>query len=149
MARIWESLREVRNASSFQIYAFYVISILNDKESGRRLYQVAENINRQARARRFVLDKAGEKEDDDEKGKIFLSLDPATFGVMKKVNMAAHSLFGYQQGELSGRRVNQIMPLAYSHFHDQFLTNYDRTGSTMLINKERTILGKNSAGYVF
>ena len=40
---------------------------------------------------------------------------------MYQVNTACEKIFGYNKGELVGRKVNDIMPRTIAHFHDRIL----------------------------
>lgn len=86
---------------------------------------------------------------NEEHGVIFLEFDGKNSGIMYQVNTACEKIFGYNKGELQGRKVNDIMPKVFSIFHDRILENYQQTNRPKMLNKERSIWGKSKDGYLF
>jgi len=62
--------------------------------------------------------------------------------------MAAASLIGYDKNEIMNKKVNNIMPLLYARYHDDFLKRFLDTNEATLLNKERQLLGKNKNLYL-
>lgn len=68
---------------------------------------------------------------------------------MYQVNLAAERIFGYNKGELTNRKVNDIMPRLFALYHDKILENYQQTNKAKMMNKERIAWGKSKDGYLF
>jgi two-component system sensor kinase FixL len=64
-------------------------------------------------------------------------------------NKACERLFGYTAAEMHGRNVNAIMPAEYSDHHDQYMTEYHRTGLKGVIGICREVRGQHRDGTVF
>lgn len=58
-------------------------------------------------------------------------------------------MFGYNKGEFTNKKVNDIMPRTYGAIHDQILENYQITNIPKMMNKDRSIWGKSKSGYLF
>lgn len=58
-------------------------------------------------------------------------------------------MFGYNKGELQGRKVNDIMPKLFAIYHDRILENYQQTNRPRMMNKDRAIWGRSKDGYLF
>lgn len=85
----------------------------------------------------------------EEHGVIFLEFDGKNSGIMYQVNTACEKMFGYNKGELQGRKVNEIMPRLISKYHDRILENYQQTNRPKMMNKDRQIWGRAKDGYLF
>lgn len=68
---------------------------------------------------------------------------------MYQVNSSCEKMFGYNKGELQGRKVNDIMPKLFAIFHDRILENYQQTNRPRMMNKDRAIWGRSKDGYLF
>ena len=64
---------------------------------------------------------AGSEGGNEEHGVIFLQFDGKNSGIMYQVNTACEKMFGYNKGELQGRKVNDIMPKLFAFYHDRIL----------------------------
>lgn len=70
-------------------------------------------------------------------------------GIIELANLAAHRLFGYDDGELEGKSVNILMPAPHSEKHDSYITKYLRTGEAKIIGIGREVMGKKKDGTLF
>lgn len=75
-----------------------------------------------------------------------ITIDEA--GTIESVNQAARSLFGYEQGELSGRPITTLMPSPYREEHDGYIARYLRTGERRIIGSSRRVEGLCKDGSV-
>lgn len=64
-------------------------------------------------------------------------------------NPVAERLFGYSAAEVQGRNVKLLAGVAYRHRHDQFITNYLKTGERHIIGKGREVEGQRKDGTTF
>ncbi len=70
-------------------------------------------------------------------------------GIVKTFNPAAAQLFGYRPDEVIGQNVKMLMPQSYAQNHDQFLTNYKKTGQAKIIGIGREVAGRKKNGDEF
>ncbi len=70
-------------------------------------------------------------------------------GIIEEVNPAAHTIFGYEAGDLLGQSVNMLMPDPYRREHDQYMRTYRHTGKGKIIGTGRETLGRRKDGTVF
>lgn len=70
-------------------------------------------------------------------------------GVIQMINPAVTKLFGYEETELTGERINLLMPTPHREKHDDYLANYHRTGKKKIIGIGRDIEGKRKNGTIF
>lgn len=70
-------------------------------------------------------------------------------GRMLAFNKSCEKLFGYSADEVIGRNVKILMPPAYSHEHDRYISNYKRTGERRIIGIGREVAGMHRDGTVF
>ena len=73
-----------------------------------------------------------------------ITIDAA--GIIRSVNPATESLFGYRQAELLGRNVSMLMPEPHASAHDEYLAHYLRTGEKKIIGIGRTVEGRHKDG---
>lgn len=144
----WKIVRQLRNIESYHLYARYLIKMFNDKETGMRILEEARKLEAETHEKEEVLAGA-EGATGEEHGVIFLEFDGKNSGTMYQVNTACEKIFGYNKGELQGRKVNDIMPKLFSHVHDKILENYQQTNRPKMMNKERSVWGRSKDGYLF
>jgi PAS domain S-box-containing protein len=70
-------------------------------------------------------------------------------GIIESVNPAVEHLFGYTGHELIGRNVKLLIPEPFHSEHDQYISDYFRTGESRIIGSGREIVGQNRDGTVF
>lgn len=70
-------------------------------------------------------------------------------GIVRKINRACCTLFGYEEEELVGRNVSVLMPPPFSRDHDKYIHSYLDTGRAKIIGIGRDSLGKRKDGTVF
>lgn len=60
-------------------------------------------------------------------------------GHILSFNLAATTMFGYQESEVVGKNVKMLMPVEHSDHHDQYLSNYLATGDSKIIGVGREL----------
>jgi PAS domain S-box-containing protein/diguanylate cyclase (GGDEF)-like protein len=70
-------------------------------------------------------------------------------GLIRLINSACCRMFGYEEGELSGKSINCLMPQPYEQQHDQYVESYLGGGEKRVIGRGRETLGLHRDGGVF
>ena len=70
-------------------------------------------------------------------------------GVIVSANPAAGEMFGYDVAEMTGERINTLMPSPYHEEHDGYLENYQRSGNKKIIGIGREVEGLRKDGERF
>ncbi|MCH7782153.1 PAS domain S-box protein [candidate division KSB1 bacterium] len=70
-------------------------------------------------------------------------------GIIDSVNPAVEKLFGYSSEELIGKNVKILMPEPYFQGHDNYLSQYQKTGEKQIIGIGREVQGKRKDGTIF
>jgi len=70
-------------------------------------------------------------------------------GIIETINVAACNLFGYSKLELLGKNIKILMPNPYHDEHDDYLSNYKKTGITNAIGSNTEVFGLKKDGSVF
>jgi PAS domain S-box-containing protein len=68
---------------------------------------------------------------------------------VRDLNPAAARVFGYGPEEVIGRNVKMLMPEPYRREHDDYVSNYLRTGQAKLIGRGREVTGQRKDGSIF
>lgn len=112
---------------------------------------------RERSRKNFVTDSTSSEAYLDEISRLRAVLDSAVDGIitidergrMEAANPAAERLFGYSVSEMLGRNVSMLMPSPDRDQHDQYLSNYLRTGVRQIIGVGREVLGRRKDGSTF
>ncbi|WP_312900367.1 PAS domain-containing sensor histidine kinase [Chryseobacterium taichungense] len=70
-------------------------------------------------------------------------------GIIESINPSALKIFGYEEGELTGMNISELMPEPDKSRHDLYLLNYQNTGTKKIIGKGREVKGLRKDGSEF
>jgi len=70
-------------------------------------------------------------------------------GIIETINIAACRLFGYSKLELLGKNIKILMPTPYHDKHDDYLSNYAKTGIAKAIGNNVDVFGLRKDGSTF
>lgn len=70
-------------------------------------------------------------------------------GIVESINPAACRIFGYTSQEIVGRNISVLMPSPDREKHDEYLSNYLRTGQAKIIGVGREVIGRRKDGRLF
>jgi diguanylate cyclase (GGDEF)-like protein/PAS domain S-box-containing protein len=70
-------------------------------------------------------------------------------GLVESFNQSAVQMFGYSPHEVVGNNIKMLMPEPYRAGHDDYLGNYQRTGSKKVIGRRREVVGQRKDGAIF
>jgi PAS domain S-box-containing protein len=70
-------------------------------------------------------------------------------GIIKSVNPAMETLFGYSAEQMIGNNVSMLMPEPYAREHDSYLAKYRKTSQSNIIGVGREISGRRKDGSTF
>jgi len=68
-------------------------------------------------------------------------------GIIQTANSATAELLGYSVNELCGKNIKALMPERDAVHHDQYLRNYEKTGSAKIIGVGREVKARTSTGH--
>ena len=69
-------------------------------------------------------------------------------GSILSLNNAVEHMFGYQPSELLGENIKVLMPAPYSELHDNYLSNYIKTGQAHVVGTTREVKALRRNGYL-
>lgn len=70
-------------------------------------------------------------------------------GIIEGVNRASLTMFGYQEDELLGQKINRLMPPPYCDEHDQYIAQYLQTGEKKVIGIGQELIARRKDGSLF
>ena len=70
-------------------------------------------------------------------------------GIIESFNLSSERIFGYAAEEVIGRNVSMLMPPPDAKRHDDYVSNYLRTGERRIIGIGREVHGRRKDGSVF
>jgi PAS domain S-box-containing protein len=70
-------------------------------------------------------------------------------GIIESFNKSAEKIFGYKKSEIIGHNIKILMPDPHRTNHDQYISNYLKTGNAKLIGHVREVVGQGKNGSVF
>lgn len=70
-------------------------------------------------------------------------------GYIRSFNRTAEKMFGYDQQEVLGKNVKELMPQRYRDLHDGYLQRYMETGEQHIIGSLRELSARRKDGSVF
>jgi len=70
-------------------------------------------------------------------------------GMIESFNRGAEKIFGYSQDEVLGRNISMLMPPLYSKVHDDFVTDYLKTGESGVVGKRHILKALHKNGTLF
>jgi len=70
-------------------------------------------------------------------------------GYIELFNPAAERIFGYSREEISGQKVQLLMPEPYASEHQGYIDHYEQTGEKRAIGRIRTVAAQRKNGQVF
>lgn len=70
-------------------------------------------------------------------------------GIIEHANKKAEELFGYTLYDIKGKNITIIMPSPYNVEHNQYISNYLKTGVKHVIGTGREVVAKRSDGSTF
>ncbi|MCT8332699.1 PAS domain S-box protein [Leptospira sp. 85282-16] len=72
-----------------------------------------------------------------------------TKGIVQEFNITAEKMFGWKAKEIIGKNVKILMPDPFQRDHDQYLSNYLRTGEAKIIGSGRETIAIRKDGTTF
>jgi len=77
----------------------------------------------------------------------FITIDQK--GTILSFNLAAETIFGYQQNQVIGKNIKMLMQKKEASRHDSYLSNYLITGIAGIIGKGRELKARRQSGEIF
>jgi len=159
----WEKLQKINPnvPKALKLYADYLVEILNDAEEGTELLARAKDneLVKNNYASNLVGDAAALGMGElcatmggaDGTPCIIASGDSGKVGDIMQFNLSACRIFGYTKAELTGKKINILMPELYAKFHDSVLQhaieNVENMGLTTS-KSDKFVLGRHKSGYL-
>ncbi|XOV79424.1 MAG: PAS domain S-box protein [Aestuariibacter sp.] len=70
-------------------------------------------------------------------------------GHIISINKMTEKMFGYQEDELLGKKINMLMPKEFAREHDHYLSQFEETGEAKVIGLARNLKAKRKNGSLF
>lgn len=70
-------------------------------------------------------------------------------GIIEQVNTAAEKMFGYAEDKLLNQNVKCLIPAPHKHHHEEYISNYVKTGHRKAIGKIKELQGQRKDGSYF
>jgi PAS domain S-box-containing protein len=81
---------------------------------------------------------------------VYISGENDRMGLISNINLSACRIFGFlRKEELLGKNVKVIMPPLYAQHHDEFVRAAIIKSVDAISNKERSVYGRHTSGYIF
>ncbi len=152
----WDKMQQIypNTPKAIKLYAMFLIEVVNDKEAGNELLLKAKD-NSQIKANLEFpggsgMDDMGGMNLQDGSPLVYISGENDRMGLISNINLSACRVFGYlRKEELLGKNVKVLMPPIYSHNHDEFVRTACMKSSEQITNKERSVYGRHTSGYIF
>jgi two-component system, LuxR family, sensor kinase FixL len=113
----------------------HLIALVTDVTDQKRIQDALRDREERMRA---VLNTAADA---------IITIDEA--GIIEGVNPATERMFGYAAAELVGRNVRVLMPPNYRDEHDNYISQFLKTGEARIIGSGREVTGRRNDGSTF
>lgn len=133
-----------------KVFGEYLINIINDKDEGLHLLEKYEQLLNQ--------EKQQQKDNyfellNEPVALAIISNKRNEIGQFTYVNLLFSSLFGFQKEEVIGKRIQLIMPLLYSGYHEDFMHKFQEKlqlgEESEYLQMEQYRMGKCKNDYIF
>jgi hypothetical protein len=148
----WNNLQKLNSnvPKALNMYAKFLIEILNDKESGTDLLSRAKDAtnikqNYENNAEESDINSVA----NDGTPCVFICGDNDNLGIINEMNAGASRITGYAPHELKSYIVEKLMPDMYAKNHSKILDEALQKGPDNIPNKERLVFAKHKSHYIF
>eukprot|EP00741_Cyanophora_paradoxa_P009035 tig00001443_g8748.t1 len=136
-----------RNIRILRGYGAFLESVKNNPGAAEQFYRRADAEEDEQTKKR--TDKIG----GDDAGVVDHTVDAIIVidsnEIIQSVNANACKIFGYEKGELKGKRVSVLMPSPFRESHAAYIQNYLRTGVARAVNAKRELPALHRSGAIF
>ncbi|CDW77649.1 UNKNOWN [Stylonychia lemnae] len=149
---LWDTLQKINayQLKTSQLYAQFLMNILNDKTKGEALIKRAQ----ETRAFNFGsnLDDLFDTETLNQNATPYIIIDgdQQNLGMMLDFNKSLLKMFGYTSSELLHVHLDKLLPDIYTKDHNAVLEKAIQISENEEIQyKDRQVFGKHKSGYIF
>lgn len=119
------------------ILVFYVYSVSSN------IYKIKQKVEEQT---------SQQQKNDQLQRNVLKSISNAVItvnaeGIIEDVNQATETIFGYQVREVMGKNINIFIPSPHNRIHDQYISQYLRTGKSEVVGRKRSATGRHKLGH--